>query len=68
MVDRYEFTEQQEKAIGELVVDLWGCNFQTGYTERGIPCVYAQRGPHTRVVPFSIDLDGTLLCRNALTD
>ena len=58
---RYDFTPEQEKAIGEFVADNWGSNFQTGYEEddQGL-YIYAQAGPKLPIKRASIDREGTV--------
>jgi hypothetical protein len=63
---RYEFTPQQEEAIGQLVTDRWGDNFQTGIVldpgpNIGLPFLYSQTGPAHSVRRAVIAPDGTVL-------
>lgn len=52
-IEKYEFTPEQEKAIGQLVTDRWGDNFQTGFDNitdnlnqgTGYPYITSQSGP-----------------------
>lgn len=67
--ERYEFTPEQEAAIGQLITDRWGDNFQTGFDNitdnfnqgTGYPMLYSQTGPHLPVRRAVIAPDGTVL-------
>jgi hypothetical protein len=59
---KYEFTDEQAGAIGELVVDRWGDNFQTGF-EVGIdgnPVLWSKRNPDAPARRAVIAPDGTV--------
>lgn len=63
--ERYEFTTDQEIAIGHIVVDQWGSNIQTGIdlaTE--VPFIYAQKGPNQPIKCWNVDRDGTVTVRS----
>jgi hypothetical protein len=72
----YEFTGQQEVAIGELVVDHWGDNIQTGfivckirpYKGFTLPYLAAKKGPNHPVVFYQIDPDGQVTVRDDVGD
>ena len=57
----YDFTPEQEQAIGQLVTDYWNSNIQTGFglTER-VPHIWFQHGPSLPVQRFEIHPDGTV--------
>lgn len=57
----YEFTDKQEEAIGQLVVDYWGGHIvQTGFDESNVPYMYFQMAPNTPTNGFNISPDGTV--------
>lgn len=56
----YEFTEQQDQAIGQLVTEHWGCHFQTGFGESGNPRIWIEKSKFIRW-SFSIAPDGTVI-------
>ena len=62
MADKYEWTEQQEEAIGQLVADKWGCDTQSGWDfDGGVPYIYFKRSPNEPAQRYSIHPDGTVM-------
>jgi hypothetical protein len=58
----YEFTDEQEEAIGQLVTDRWGDNFQTGFDQATThPELFSQTGPNHPVRSAVIARDGTVI-------
>lgn len=66
----YEFTDKQEEAIGQLVVDCWGGHCQTGFTHEDfadelsgdhVPYLYTQMGPNHKIKRALIYPDGTVV-------
>lgn len=57
-----ELTERQKQAIGKIVVDAFGDNFQTGRYAGRDDWVYVawQRGPHYATRMAYISPDGTI--------
>lgn len=68
MAKRYKFTDEQEIAIGHVMVDNWGANVQTGFNPDGIPYIYAQLGPQLPMKYYSISEDGTVMVGGSSAD
>ena len=62
---RYEFTPEQQAAIGQLVVDKWGGNItQSGIGINAIPYIAFQMTPNGRVYFYDIYPDGTVVAQD----
>lgn len=59
-----EFTKEQTTAIGQLVVDHWGANIQTGYDdELEEVYIYFKMGLNHRVKGYTVAADGEVVRR-----
>lgn len=61
---RYEFTPEQQAAIGQLVVDKWGGHItQTGV---GVDAayIYFQMTPNGRIYGYDVYPDGTVVAHD----
>jgi hypothetical protein len=63
--ERYPFSRAQEEAIGQIMVDIWGSNTQSGFAAEpggsGDPYIYTQKGPNLPLVRYEISPDGTVV-------
>lgn len=62
----FKFTDEQLKAIGELVADNWEAHFQTSFETSSFgvfPVLWAQQGPNLPVKSWKIHPDGTVVRR-----
>lgn len=59
-VRQYEITSEQETALGQIVADNFGANFQTSVFEKYL-AVYFKIGPTHPVISNFIDPDGTVV-------
>lgn len=55
-----KFTEAQTESIGQIVVDYWGSNMQTGFNAKNLPYLAIKRSPTDPVRFWEIDPDGTV--------
>lgn len=54
----HDATPEQEKAIGQLMVDLWGSNFQTGRESNGALVLWSKPGPRIPARRYIITREG----------
>lgn len=60
MTVKIKLTDEQTKALGEIVADNIGADFQTGFTPDDVPYIYWQMGPNFPVKQARIKEDGTV--------
>lgn len=59
-LEGYKFTPEQERSIGDLAVQHWGCRLTTSWGINAIPYVIVARSPRD-IKTFDIYPDGTVV-------
>jgi hypothetical protein len=62
---KYEFTPEQETAIGQLVVENYKAHFQISIIG-GVPVLYFSFKPDNRISSYCVHPDGTVVNRMAV--